>query len=78
MLVLSRKHGQKVVIGQDITVAIVGVVGSKVRLGIEAPDHIRVLRSELASWTEPDASWTASAPDAIVRVKASASLAVPQ
>jgi carbon storage regulator len=68
MLVLSRKPGQKVVIGEDITVTIVAVMGNKVRLGIEAPDHIRVLRNELVCWSEPDGSWSASVPDAVVPV----------
>jgi carbon storage regulator len=78
MLVLSRKPGQKVVIGEHITVTIVAVAGNKVRLGLEASDHIRVLRSELVCWSEPDGSWSASVPDAVVAVMGSASLAVPQ
>jgi carbon storage regulator CsrA len=78
MLVLSRKPGQQVVIGEDITITIVAVAGNKVCLGIEAPDHIRVLRSELVCWSEPDGSWSDSLPDAVVPVKGSASIAVPQ
>jgi carbon storage regulator len=78
MLVLSRKQGQQVVIGEDITVTIVAVAGNKVRLGIEAPEHIPVLRSELACWSQPDGSWSASVPDAVVAGKGLASLAVPQ
>jgi carbon storage regulator CsrA len=68
MLVLTRKLGQKVVIGQDITVTIVAVAGNKVRLGIEAPDHIRVLRSELACWSEPGGSWSVLVPDVVAPV----------
>jgi carbon storage regulator CsrA len=50
MLVLSRKIGEKVVIGNCITITVVDVKGNKVRLGISAPDDISILRSELAHW----------------------------
>lgn len=55
MLVLTRKVGERVVIGNGITVAVVGVQGQKVRLGIVAPpdlavdrEEIRALRAEFA------------------------------
>lgn len=47
MLVLSRKTGEKVVIGSDIVISVVEVRGNRVRLGIEAPADVRVLRGEL-------------------------------
>lgn len=47
MLVLSRKLNQKVQIGNDIVVTVVKVRGNVIRLGIEAPRDVRVLRSEL-------------------------------
>ncbi|MCA9248570.1 MAG: carbon storage regulator [Planctomycetales bacterium] len=49
MLVLTRKQRQQIQIGENITVTILRVKGSTVRLGIEAPDGIRVLRSELVA-----------------------------
>ncbi len=52
MLVLSRKPREKVVIGDRITVTVVEVKGNQVRLGIEAPDQIRILRAELAGWQD--------------------------
>ena len=52
MLVLNRKPGQQVVIGNGITVTVVAVAGNKVRVGIAAPDHVRILRGELACWQE--------------------------
>jgi carbon storage regulator len=52
MLVLSRKRGEKLVIGNGITVTVVEVVGNRVRLGIEAPDDVRILRGELAWWQD--------------------------
>jgi carbon storage regulator len=47
MLVLSRKRGQKVVISGGITITVVSVTGNRVRVGIDAPDRVRVLRAEL-------------------------------
>jgi|HubBroStandDraft_2_1064218.scaffolds.fasta_scaffold42239_5 carbon storage regulator len=49
MLVLSRSIGQKIVIGDDITVCVVGVDGrsGQVKLGIEAPKDIQVDRLEV-------------------------------
>jgi carbon storage regulator CsrA len=47
MLVLSRKTGQQIVIGEDVHVTVVGVEGSRVILGIDAPRSQRILRSEL-------------------------------
>lgn len=47
MLVLSRKASQSIVIGGRITVTVVAIRGGQVRLGIEAPDEVRVLRQEL-------------------------------
>jgi carbon storage regulator len=47
MLVLSRKRGQIVCIGEDITVMCLGVCGQIVKIGIEAPPSVRILRGEL-------------------------------
>ena len=47
MLVLSRKRSQQVTIGPDIRITIVKVERNQVRLGIEAPRGITVLRAEL-------------------------------
>lgn len=47
MLVLSRKVGEKFLIGDEITVEVLKIEGSKIRLGIVAPRSVRVLRSEL-------------------------------
>lgn len=48
MLVLSRKVGEKLVIGDGIIVTINRIAGQRVSLGVEAPPHIRIVRSELA------------------------------
>jgi carbon storage regulator len=47
MLVLSRKPGEKIVLGGNITLTVVEVRGNQVRLAFEAPDDVRILRGEL-------------------------------
>jgi len=47
MLVLSRKQNQRIRVGDSVVVTVVRVSGDKVRIGIEAPDSMRVLREEL-------------------------------
>ena len=47
MLVLSRFKGEEIKIGDDITIMVVGVVGDKVRLGIQAPANVAVHRAEI-------------------------------
>ncbi len=52
MLVLTRKVGESFVIGDDITITVVRVVGGGVRIGIEAPDDCLVMRQELSGLLE--------------------------
>lgn len=47
MLVLSRRPGESVVLGDDITVTVLEVRGDVVRIGIDAPRSVQVHRSEL-------------------------------
>ncbi len=47
MLVLSRKQAERIRLGDSIVVTVVRVSGDKVRLGIEAPPDVLVLRDEL-------------------------------
>lgn len=51
MLVLSRKQGEQIKIGEGITVTVLGVRGGVIKLGIDAPPHLRILRGELVEWT---------------------------
>lgn len=51
MLALTRKIGEKIVIGEGITITVVDVKGDSVRLGIEAPKEIRILRGEILEAT---------------------------
>lgn len=46
MLILTRKVGEKVLIGENIRIMVVQVRGKQVRLGIEAPPDLLVLRTE--------------------------------
>ena len=50
MLVLSRKVGERVVIGDRITVTVLEVKGRQVRLGFEAPPDVQIWRGELAEF----------------------------
>jgi len=52
MLVLTRRTSERIQIGDDVTLTIVRIDGNKVRIGIEAPDHVKVKRDELAPKTE--------------------------
>ncbi len=47
MLVLSRKKGQSIMIGDDIEISIVEVQGEQVRLGINAPRNVSIHRKEV-------------------------------
>ncbi len=47
MLVLSRKESQRIRLGDSIVITIVKISGDKVRVGIEAPSDVLVLRDEL-------------------------------
>jgi carbon storage regulator len=61
MLVLSRKNGQEIVIGNDIRITVVAIKGDQVRIGIVAPPEVRVDRVEVhrrllePALTPPDA-----------------------
>lgn len=49
MLILTRKPGESIRIGDDIVVAVMGVNGNQVRVGIEAPRDVNIARHELAA-----------------------------
>ena len=54
MLVLSRKVGERIWIGDQIAVTVVRITGGGVRLGIEAPPEMAVVREELKNKIETD------------------------
>jgi carbon storage regulator len=47
MLILTRRVGETVMIGNDVTVTVLGVKGNQVRVGINAPKHVAVHREEI-------------------------------
>jgi carbon storage regulator len=47
MLVLSRKCDQSLILGEDITITVLGIEGDRVKLGIRAPRSVPVLREEV-------------------------------
>jgi len=49
MLVLSRRESERIRLGDSIVLTVVRVSGDRVRLGIEAPSNVVVLREEIAS-----------------------------
>ena len=56
MLILRRKVGEKIVIGDGITVVVNRVSGGRVTLGIEAPQDVHIVRGELRIFDEPHSS----------------------
>jgi carbon storage regulator len=62
MLVLSRKLGEKIVIGDNIVVTVVKIDRNQIRIGIEAPHDIPVYREEIA----PERLTNAERPDAVI------------
>jgi len=47
MLILTRRAGETVMVGNDITITVLGVKGNQVRIGINAPKDIAVHREEI-------------------------------
>ncbi len=56
MLVLTRKQNEKIRIGENITITVIRMKGKAVRLGIDAPKEINVLRGELVFDAANDAA----------------------
>jgi len=49
MLILTRKRGETVLIGDDVTVTVLGVKGQQVRIGIDAPKDVEIHREEVVT-----------------------------
>ena len=47
MLILTRRTNETIIIGDDIEITILGVNGNKARIGISAPDDVKVFREEV-------------------------------
>lgn len=49
MLIITRKIGESIIIGDDVYITLLGIRGNQIRLGIDAPAHILVNREEIHS-----------------------------
>ena len=47
MLILTRRVGEKLVIGENVTITVLGVKGNQIRIGIDAPPEVQVHREEI-------------------------------
>lgn len=47
MLILSRRNGEKLIIGDDVELTILGIKGNQVRIGVNAPKDVAVHREEV-------------------------------
>jgi carbon storage regulator len=66
MLVLSRRAGERVVLGEDITITVIEVRGDVVRVGIDAPRSVQVHRGELLEQLTASNREAASPDDTVV------------
>lgn len=65
MLIISRRPGEKVLIGDDIVVTVVEISGGAIRLGIDAPRSLPVYREELWAAIRDENRAAASAPSTL-------------
>ncbi|MDX2418981.1 MAG: carbon storage regulator CsrA [Xanthomonadales bacterium] len=68
MLLLTRKVGEKLKIGDDVTVSVLGVKGGQIRIGIDAPRNVKVDREEVFQRIQKEGE-TSSRPN-VVRLRA--------
>ena len=47
MLILTRRQGESLMIGDDVTVTVLGIKGNQVRIGVKAPESVPVHREEI-------------------------------
>lgn len=78
MLVLTRKPGERVLIGDDIVITILESRGDGIRIGIDAPRGVSIQRAEIVqAVSEANVAATQAAPDAEERLKAALGILPP-
>ncbi len=65
MLVLSRKEGEKLVIGDNVVITVNRIAGNRVAIGIEAPREVAIVRGELAPPVSKSAKSEDASPSAV-------------
>lgn len=58
MLILTRRIGESLMIGDEVTMTVLGVKGNQVRLGVEAPKNVIVDRKEIRQRRDAEKSFT--------------------
>ncbi|MEL0039581.1 MAG: carbon storage regulator CsrA [Halieaceae bacterium] len=56
MLILTRRVGESLIIGDDVTITVLGVKGNQVRIGVNAPRDVAVHREEILNRIQADAA----------------------
>lgn len=65
MLIITRKPGEKIMLGDDVTVEVIEVSGSSVRIGIAAPRSVPVYREEIWAAVKEENAASAASADAV-------------
>lgn len=65
MLVLSRRLGETLIIGDDVKITVLGISGNQVRLGIAAPKNVSVHREEVYKRIQDEMGQPSSAADSV-------------
>jgi carbon storage regulator len=65
MLIITRKPGERIMLGDDVTVEVIEVSGSSVRIGIAAPRSVPVYREEIWAAVKEENAASAASADAV-------------